>query len=60
MRKTGKKIDITQSSNDTSAESRSIRLVTKSNETPEGDGFTVHRSFPAQSIRYLDPFFNFR
>lgn len=44
MRKTGEKIDITQSSNDTSAGSRSIRLVTKSNETPEGDGFTVHRS----------------
>jgi redox-sensitive bicupin YhaK (pirin superfamily) len=56
MRKTGKEIDITQSSNDTSAESRSIRLVTESNESPEGDGFIVHRSFPSQSIRNLDPF----
>ena len=56
MRKTGKEIDITQSSNDTSTESRSIKLVTKSNETPEGDGFVVHRCFPSQSIRNLDPF----
>ena len=56
MRKTGKEIDITQSSNSTSAESRSIKLVTKSNETPEGDGFVVHRCFPSQSIRNLDPF----
>ena len=35
---------------------RSIKLVTKSNETPEGDGFVVHRSFPSGSIRNLDPF----
>ena len=28
----------------------------KSNETPEGDGFVVHRSFPSGSIRNLDPF----
>jgi redox-sensitive bicupin YhaK (pirin superfamily) len=35
---------------------RSIRLVKKSNETPEGDGFVVHRSFPSGSIRNLDPF----
>jgi quercetin 2,3-dioxygenase len=35
---------------------RSIRLLTKSNETPEGDGFIVHRSFPSRSIRNLDPF----
>jgi redox-sensitive bicupin YhaK (pirin superfamily) len=57
MRKSGKEIDITQSSNDTSgAERRSIKLVTKSNETSEGDGFIVHRCFPSQSIRNLDPF----
>jgi quercetin 2,3-dioxygenase len=35
---------------------RSIRLLAKSNETPEGDGFIVHRSFPSRSIRNLDPF----
>jgi len=35
---------------------RSIKLVTKSNKTPEGDGFVVHRSFPSGSIRNLDPF----
>jgi hypothetical protein len=35
---------------------RSIRLVEKSDETPEGDGFIVHRSFPSRAIRNLDPF----
>ena len=35
---------------------RSIKLVTKSNETPEGDGFVVHRCFPSGVIRNLDPF----
>ena len=56
MKKTGNETLVSKSSNDTSAKSRTIRLVTESNETPEGDGFTVHRSFPSQSIRYLDPF----
>lgn len=59
MRKTGKKIDITQSSNDTSAESRSIRLVTKSNETPEGDAFTVH-VLPCTVHPVFRPFFTIR
>src|SRR6185503_15030901 len=56
MKKTGNEIHVSKSSNDTSAESRTIRLVTESNETPEGDGFVVHRSFPSRSIRNLDPF----
>lgn len=56
MKKTGNETHVSKSSNDTSTESRTIRLVTESNETPEGDGFTVHRSFPSESIRNLDPF----
>jgi quercetin 2,3-dioxygenase len=56
MEKIGKERDIIYDSNETSTKDRSIRLVTKSNETPEGDGFTVHRSFPSRSIRNLDPF----
>ena len=43
-------------SSETSSKYRSVRLVTKSKETPEGDGFIVHRSFPSSSIRNLDPF----
>ena len=43
-------------SDETNFNFRSIKLVTKSNETPEGDGFVVHRSFPSGSIRNLDPF----
>jgi len=35
---------------------RSIKLVTKSNVTPEGDGFVVHRCFPSGAIRNIDPF----
>ncbi|HEX5573125.1 MAG TPA: pirin family protein [Nitrososphaeraceae archaeon] len=53
---TGGKTNFIDNSDGTSAKARSIRLVTKSNETPEGDGFLVHRSFPSQSIRNLDPF----
>ena len=60
MRKTGKEIDITQSSNDTSAESRSIRLVTKSNETPEGDGFTGTQVLPFTVHPVFRSFFTFR
>jgi redox-sensitive bicupin YhaK (pirin superfamily) len=56
MKKTENETYVSKSSNDTSTESRTIRLVTESNETPEGDGFTVHRSFPSESIRNLDPF----
>ena len=44
------------SSDKTNSKDRSIKLVTKSNETPEGDGFTVHRCFPSRAIRNLDPF----
>lgn len=43
-------------SDETNSNHRSIKLVTKSNETPEGDGFLVHRSFPSGSIRNIDPF----
>jgi redox-sensitive bicupin YhaK (pirin superfamily) len=53
---TGKESNFIDNSDETSAKDRSIRLVTKSNETAEGDGFVVHRSFPSQSIRNLDPF----
>ena len=35
---------------------RSIKLVIKSNETAEGDGFVVHRCFPSGVIRNLDTF----
>ena len=48
--------NVIDNSDEISAKDRSIRLVTKSSETPEGDGFVVHRSFPSQSIRDLDPF----
>ena len=54
MEKIGKERDIIDKSDETKY--RSIRLVEKSDETPEGDGFIVHRSFPSQSIRNLDPF----
>jgi hypothetical protein len=54
--KTGKENNAIDNSDESNAKDRSIRLVTKSNETPEGDGFVVHRSFPSQSIRNLDPF----
>ena len=40
---TGKESNFIDNSDETSAKDRSIRLVTKSNETPEGDGFVVHR-----------------
>ena len=53
---TGKESNFVDNSDETSAKDRSIRLVAKSNETAEGDGFVVHRSFPSQSIRNLDPF----
>lgn len=43
-------------SDETNFNHRSIKLVTKSNETPEGDGFVVHRCFPSGAIRNLDPF----
>ena len=54
MEKIGEERDIIDKSHETKY--RSIRLVEKSDETPEGDGFIVHRSFPSQSIRNLDPF----
>ena len=54
--KTGKESNVIDNYDESSAKDRSIRFVTKSNETPEGDGFVVHRSFPSQSIRNLDPF----
>src|SRR5207342_3522597 len=54
MEKIGKERDIIDKSDETKY--RSIRLVEKSDETPEGDGFIVHRSFPSRSIRNLDPF----
>ena len=54
--KTGQLGNVIDNSDEISFKDRSIRLVTKSNETPEGDGFVVHRSFPSQSIRNLDPF----
>jgi quercetin 2,3-dioxygenase len=53
---TGKESNFIDNSDEINAKDRTIRLVTKSNETPEGDGFVVHRSFPSQSIRNLDPF----
>lgn len=53
---TGKESNFIDNSDEINAKDRSIRLVTKSNETPEGDGFVVYRSFPSQSIRDLDPF----
>lgn len=56
-KKTGKESsNIMHNSDETNFNYRSIKLVTKSNETPEGDGFVVHRSFPSGSIRNLDPF----
>lgn len=48
--------NVTDNSDETNLNYRSIKLVTKSNETPEGDGFVVHRSFPSGSVRNLDPF----
>lgn len=48
--------NVIDNSNETNFNYRSIKLVIKSNETPEGDGFVVHRSFPSGSIRNLDPF----
>ena len=54
--KTEKETNIIDNSDEISARDRSIRHVIKSNETPEGDGFVVHRAFPSQSIRNLDPF----
>jgi quercetin 2,3-dioxygenase len=54
MEKIGKERDIIDKSDQTKY--RSIRLVEKSDETPEGDGFIVHRSFPSRSVRNLDPF----
>lgn len=48
--------NVIDNSDETNFNYRSIKLVTKSNESPEGDGFVVHRSFPSGSIRNLDPF----
>jgi quercetin 2,3-dioxygenase len=48
--------NVIDNSDETNFNYRSIKLVIKSNETPEGDGFVVHRSFPSGSIRNLDPF----
>ena len=48
--------NVIDNSDETTFNFRSIKLVIKSNETPEGDGFVVHRSFPSGSIRNLDPF----
>lgn len=48
--------NVIDNSDETNFKYRSIKLVIKSNETPEGDGFVVHRSFPSGSIRNLDPF----
>jgi redox-sensitive bicupin YhaK (pirin superfamily) len=48
--------NVTDNSDKSNLNYRSIKLVTKSNETPEGDGFVVHRSFPSESVRNLDPF----
>ena len=48
--------NVTDNSDETNLNYRSIKLVTKSNEIPEGDGFVVHRSFPSGSVRNLDPF----
>jgi redox-sensitive bicupin YhaK (pirin superfamily) len=52
----GKSSNISDNSDETNFNYRSIKLVTKSNETPEGDGFVVHRCFPSGSIRNIDPF----
>ncbi len=55
--KTGKESsNVIDNSDETNFNYRSIKLVTKSNKTPEGDGFVVHRSFSSGSIRNLDPF----
>ena len=48
--------NVIDNSDETNFNYRSIKLVTKSNETPEGDGFVVHESFPSGSIRNLNPF----
>ena len=48
--------NVIDNSDETNFKYRSIKHVIKSNETPEGDGFVVHRSFPSGSIRNLDPF----
>lgn len=48
--------NVTDNSDETNLNYRSIKLVTKSNETAEGYGFVVHRSFPSGSVRNLDPF----
>lgn len=48
--------NVIDNSDETKFKYRSIKLVIKSNQTPEGDGFVVHRSFPSGSIRNLDPF----
>lgn len=48
--------NVIDNSDETNFKYRSIKLVIKSNQTPEGDGFVVHRSFPSGSIRNLDPF----
>ena len=38
--------NVIDNSDETNFNYRSIKLVTKSNETPEGDGFVVHRILP--------------
>ncbi len=48
--------NVIDNSDETNFKYRSIKLVIKSNQTPEGDGFVVHRSFPSGSIRNIDPF----
>jgi len=48
--------NFSNNSDETNFNYRSIKLVTKSNETAEGDGFVVHRCFPSNAIRNLDPF----
>ncbi|MDN5847321.1 MAG: hypothetical protein L0H53_13725 [Candidatus Nitrosocosmicus sp.] len=36
---------------------RSINKIINSLKTIEGDGFIVNRSFPTNSISYIDPFY---
>ncbi|HZB16728.1 MAG TPA: pirin family protein [Nitrososphaeraceae archaeon] len=48
--------NVIDNSDETNFNYRSIKLLIKSNETSEGDGFVVYRSFPSGSIRNLDPF----
>jgi len=50
------KIQQQQDQNKVITKNRSINKIVNSLKTTEGDGFIVNRSFPTNSISYIDPF----